>query len=165
MNPRPRTRTARIYRFVLSFVLSESGAREGTLPRLVFRFVVLSAPRPARKVSSGQFQTFPTLRAAQRGVRCSTLLTRREQGCRCCWQLKVLPNARRSASPPATRDTDRTSRNRCTPNVCTELNIDKTRSRVNLRVKGRRWRDRPGSRRCVGALAWRFSPLRDRPKG
>ena len=68
MNPRPRTRTARIYRFVLSFVLSESGAREGTLPRLVFRFVVLPAPRPAREVSSGQFQTFPDAQSGRSGA-------------------------------------------------------------------------------------------------
>lgn len=98
-----------------SFWLSKPGARGGTLPQFVFRFVFPPAPRTARKVSPGQLQTFPTLRAAHRGVRRSTLLTRRERDCRCCWQVKVLPNVRRSASPPATHDTDRTSRNRCTP--------------------------------------------------
>jgi len=41
----------------------------------------------AREVSPGLLQTFPALRAALRGVRRSTLLTRRERGCRCCWQV------------------------------------------------------------------------------
>jgi len=98
-----------------SFWLSKPGSRGGTLPWFVFRFVFPPAPRTARKVSPDQLQTFPTLRAAHREVRRSTLLTRRERDCRCCWQVKVLPNVRRSASPPATRDTDRTSRNQCTP--------------------------------------------------
>lgn len=88
-NPRPRTRTTRIYRFVHPFGLSKPGARDGALPRFVFRFVFLPAPRTAREVSPGQLQTFPTLRAAHRDVRRSTLLTRRERDCHCCWQVKV----------------------------------------------------------------------------
>jgi len=69
LNPRPRTRIARIYRFVHPFGVSESAARDGALSQSLFRFVFLPAPRTAREVSPGQFQTFPSLRAVQRGIR------------------------------------------------------------------------------------------------
>lgn len=137
--------------------LSGPEARDGAPPWPLLRFGFPPAPRMAREVSPGQLQTFPALRAALRGVRRSTLLTRRERGCRCCWQVKVLPNVRRSASPPAARDTDRTSRNRCTP--CRGCSI------VPIEAAQRQQAVRPGPARVhsAGTAASMVPPPRTRP--
>ncbi|VBB40664.1 hypothetical protein TRIP_E310032 [uncultured Spirochaetota bacterium] len=52
-NPRPRTRIARLYRFVRPIGVSGPGARGGALSWPVFRYDVRPAPRTARDVSLG----------------------------------------------------------------------------------------------------------------
>jgi hypothetical protein len=103
---RERLQVCRAYRVV------EEGAADLRAFPPVSRVV---SPRPLRAeigTSLGQLRALRPLKAARPRTRLS-LLTQRERSCR-CWQLKVC-RIRRSAAPPATRDPDRSSRSRCTP--------------------------------------------------
>jgi hypothetical protein len=113
LNPRPRARTANVYRFIRPFELSGRGQRTGA-PSLPYPGC--SPPAP-----SGRNRSEPRLVSgasdAQGGATANpslSALTRRERNCRCCWQLKFC-RIRRSAAPPAARDPDRSGRNRYTP--------------------------------------------------
>jgi hypothetical protein len=112
-NPRPRARTASVYRFVRPIELSGRGVRIGAHP-LPYPGFSPQVP-PGRNLGKPRSVTSPA--TAQGGAAADpslSALTRRERNCRCCWQLKVC-RIRRSAAPPATRDPDRSGRDRCTP--------------------------------------------------
>ena len=113
MNPRPRTRTVDIYRFIRPFRLSGKGRRNGALsspyPGL--------CPHAGPDHGAGKPRFVVSLAAAQGGATAGpslSVLTQRERGCRYRWHVKVC-RIRRSASPPAACDPDRTGRDRCTP--------------------------------------------------
>ena len=113
MTPRPRTRTVDIYRFIRPFRLSGKGRRNGALsspyPGL--------CPHAGPDHGAGKPRFVVSLAAAQGGATAGpslSVLTQRERGCRYRWHVKVC-RIRRSASPPAACDPDRTGRDRCTP--------------------------------------------------
>jgi hypothetical protein len=112
-NPRPRARTASVYRFIRPIELSGRGQRAGA-PSLPYPW---KCPRALSGKSLGEPRSVTNPTDAQGGATAGpslSALTRRERDCRCCWQLKVC-RIRRSAAPPATRDPDRSGRDRCTP--------------------------------------------------
>jgi len=112
-NPRPRARTASLYRFIRPIVLSRRGPRT-CAHSLPYPGVCPPAPPGRNRGEPRSVTSPPTARGGAAGNPSSTLLTQRERDCRCCWQLMVC-RIRRSAAPPATCDPDRSGRDRCTP--------------------------------------------------
>jgi hypothetical protein len=112
-NPRPRARTANIYRFIRPFGLSRRGQRDGA-PSLPYPDCVPGVVQARRRASLGRLRASRPFEAARSRARRLSTLTRRERGCRCCWHLSFC-RIRRSAAPPAARDPDRPGRDRYTP--------------------------------------------------
>ena len=113
LNPRPRTRTVDIYRFIRPFGLSGKGRRNGALSSPYSGL----CPHAGPDHGAGKPRFVVSLAAAQGGATAGpslSVLTQRERGCRYRWHVKVC-RIRRSASPPAACDPDRTGRDRCTP--------------------------------------------------
>lgn len=91
---------------------------EGAADRRAFpsvsRFESPSPPGRDAELASVGYRCRGRSRRRNRGPVASSLLTQRGRNCRCRWQLRFC-RIRRSAAPPATRDPDRSGRDRCTP--------------------------------------------------
>ena len=95
-------------------IVGEGMARRRALSPVYRKWSPLrSGPRGGQALVRLQIQR--PLRAWQPGNPSVSVLTQRERGCRYRWHMKVC-RIRRSAAPPATRDSDRPGRIRYTPN-------------------------------------------------